>query len=90
MPKARTGRISRATLRTQLAAADRFSFIGFGARELSRTVSNDAQIRRASEDRGRATERTLESHRPDFHSWAHRAFDMRLWASNVTSKPEGQ
>ena len=44
MPKARTGYISRATLRTQLAAANRFSFIGFGARELFRTVRNDADI----------------------------------------------
>lgn len=44
MPKAKIGHISRATLRTQLAAANRFSFIGFGARELFKTVTNDAQI----------------------------------------------
>lgn len=44
MPKAKIGHISRATLRTQLAAANRFSFIGFGARELFKTIMNDAQI----------------------------------------------
>lgn len=37
MPKAKIGHISRATLKTQLAAANRFPFIGFGARELFRT-----------------------------------------------------
>lgn len=38
MSKAETGHISRATLRAQPTAANRFSFIGFGARELFRTV----------------------------------------------------
>lgn len=37
MPKANIGHISRATLRTQLAAASRFPFIGVGTRELFRT-----------------------------------------------------
>ena len=38
MPKAETALISRAILRTQLAAANRCSFIGFGPRELFRTL----------------------------------------------------
>lgn len=38
IPKAETALISRAVLRTQLAAANRFSFIGFGARELFRIL----------------------------------------------------